>query len=136
MNSDTQLRSKANCSPYGPETLDRFRALLADQRRRALGDFEGISESALRTPGGSFGELSSLPGHLGELASDTQEQSMSVDFLARAQGEIAEVDDALERIEVRCYGVCEVCGQAIPESRLEAIPTARLCVPCKSQQES
>lgn len=136
MNSDTQLRSKANCSPYGPEQLHRFRGLLADRRRRALGDLEGISESARRTPGGSFGELSSLPGHLGDLASDTQEQSMSVDFLARTQDEIVELDDALERIDVRCYGVCESCGKAIPESRLEAIPTARLCIPCKSQQES
>jgi RNA polymerase-binding transcription factor DksA len=135
MNSDTSLRRRANCSPYGPAKLDHFRSLLTDERRRALETFEGFAESARRTPGGSFGEQSSLPRHLGDLASDTQEQSMSVDFLVRAQGEIAEVDDAIERIEFRCYGVCEDCGEPIPEERLLAIPTARLCCPCKAAQE-
>jgi RNA polymerase-binding protein DksA len=135
MNSDTSLRRRVNCTPYGPAELDRFRNLMTEQRRHALRTFEGFSESARRTPGDSFGELSRLPRHLGDLASETLEQSMSVDFLARAQEVIVEIDDALERIDLRCYGLCDSCGDPIPAERLLAIPTARLCVSCKARQE-
>lgn len=131
MNSETSLRRRANCSPYGTEELDRFRLLLAGRRREALRSFDDLSESATRPTA-----LSGLPQHLGDLASDTFEQSMSLGFLARTQDEITEIDDALERIHLRAYGLCSECGGRIPEERLLAIPTARLCVGCKSLEES
>ena len=31
------------------------------------------------------------------------------------------------------YGICESCGQPIPEARLEAMPAARICIACASQ---
>jgi RNA polymerase-binding transcription factor len=43
----------------------------------------------------------------------------------------ADVTHALERIELGTYGKCERCGKVIPFERLEALPTARLCVACK-----
>jgi RNA polymerase-binding transcription factor DksA len=33
------------------------------------------------------------------------------------------------------YGICEHCGKAINEGRLEAIPTARLCRDCQQEEE-
>ena len=38
-----------------------------------------------------------------------------------------EIDDALLRIELGEYGICEVCGRPIELDRLEVEPTARLC---------
>jgi DnaK suppressor protein len=136
MNSETSLRRRANCSPYAPDQLAGFRTLLVERRRQALRSFDDLSESATRPANDSSGQLSSLPQHLGDLASDVFEQSMSLDFLARTQEEITEIDDALERIELRAYGLCSECGGRIPEVRLQAIPTARLCVACKSLEES
>jgi DnaK suppressor protein len=52
-----------------------------------------------------------------------------VDALMRqAREHLAEVDAALARVEAGTYGVCEVCGEPIPDGRLEARPTARTCV--------
>lgn len=45
------------------------------------------------------------------------------------------IDAALNRIEAGKYGLCMKCGTQIPEGRLEAIPTAVLCVDCKSAAE-
>lgn len=45
-----------------------------------------------------------------------------------------EVARALERIEAGDYGTCENCGVEIPMERLEALPSASLCVSCKQQQ--
>lgn len=42
--------------------------------------------------------------------------------------QLAQVEAALSRLAEGRYGVCEVCGEAIPEGRLEARPTATRCV--------
>ncbi|HZD70506.1 MAG TPA: TraR/DksA C4-type zinc finger protein [Actinomycetes bacterium] len=42
-----------------------------------------------------------------------------------------EVQDALQRMEAGTYGVCQRCGNPIPEERLEALPATRLCISCK-----
>jgi len=47
----------------------------------------------------------------------------------------AEVALALARLDDGTYGICEECGAAIPRERLEALPTASLCVACKQQEE-
>lgn len=42
---------------------------------------------------------------------------------------------ALGRMESGTYGVCEACGNPIAKGRLQAHPSATLCVTCKSKQE-
>jgi DnaK suppressor protein len=51
---------------------------------------------------------------------------------AQVRQSLAEIDAALARLDAGVYGVCERCGAAIPEGRLEVRPTARTCVPCAS----
>jgi DnaK suppressor protein len=41
---------------------------------------------------------------------------------------LTEVQQALKRIAEGTYGYCTVCGQPIPEKRLEALPWATLCI--------
>jgi DnaK suppressor protein len=53
---------------------------------------------------------------------------------ARAQEALADVDHALARMENGTYGSCEHCGGPIPFERLEAIPSARLCVACPGRR--
>ena len=45
---------------------------------------------------------------------------------------IADIDQALMRIDEGTYGVCVRCGKEIPERRLEALPTARYDAECQS----
>jgi DnaK suppressor protein len=45
---------------------------------------------------------------------------------------VADIDQALMRIDEGTYGVCARCGKEIPERRLEAIPTARYDAECKA----
>lgn len=49
-----------------------------------------------------------------------------------AQAKVVEIDAALGRVDAGTYGVCEACGQPIPQARLEALPEATLCVGCKT----
>lgn len=47
-----------------------------------------------------------------------------------AVARLAELDAALQRVDRGTFGTCERCGDAIPDARLLARPTARTCVPC------
>jgi DnaK suppressor protein len=51
-------------------------------------------------------------------------------LLAGARDRIAEVDDALRRLDAETYGICERCGQPIAGDRLAARPFARHCMAC------
>jgi DnaK suppressor protein len=58
------------------------------------------------------------------------ERAQVTALLAAARERIAEVDDALRRVDMGTYGVCERCGQPIVEERLAARPFARFCMAC------
>jgi DnaK suppressor protein len=45
---------------------------------------------------------------------------------------VADIDQALLRIDEGSYGVCERCGKPIDERRLEALPTARYDAACQT----
>ena len=62
------------------------------------------------------------------------------DAVARALDEmsdrtLAEVADALLRMDSGTYGQCQVCGTAIPVERLEVMPATRHCVACQRAAE-
>lgn len=42
-----------------------------------------------------------------------------------------EIAEALDRVRSGMYGICAGCGEQIPARRLEALPTAALCVLCQ-----
>jgi len=57
-----------------------------------------------------------------------------IEALAVTLGEtLDDIDEALHKLDAGTYGRCEDCGGPIPDARLEAIPTARLCIACASK---
>ncbi len=42
--------------------------------------------------------------------------------------QLEEIDHALNKMDDGTYGRCEVCGKAIAEPRLEAMPATRFCI--------
>ena len=46
---------------------------------------------------------------------------------------LADVMRALDKLDESSYGVCDVCGDPIPELRLEARPSSVRCVPCSAE---
>ena len=114
-----------------PELKSKYEALLITRRRSLLKDMEGLDEERH-----SGGDASGVPLHLADLGTDVSETDVNMSCSASASDEIREIDEALDRIQDGSFGLCEDCGQAIPEGRLEAIPYARLCIPCKTQEEA
>jgi DnaK suppressor protein len=48
---------------------------------------------------------------------------------------VKKINEAIDRIEEGEYGYCETCGVEIGIQRLEARPTAELCIDCKTLDE-
>lgn len=90
---------------------------------------EGIRSQteAYPTPVGPV-ELSEGSAEFEDRAVDFLEMQKEQSLLVNEQALLIEVQDALKRIEDGTYGRCIVCGQPIPEKRLEAIPWAARCV--------
>lgn len=67
----------------------------------------------------------------------TQEEEFSLELRTRDRERklIKKIDQTLERIEKDDYGFCDDCGVEIGIRRLEARPTATLCIDCKGLQE-
>ena len=47
---------------------------------------------------------------------------------------LSEVERALTKFDAGTYGECEGCGQPIAPARLEAMPSASLCINCASKR--
>ena len=67
----------------------------------------------------------------------TQEEEFSLELRARDRERklIKKIDKTLQLIEDEEYGWCESCGVEIGVKRLEARPTADMCVDCKTLAE-
>ena len=67
----------------------------------------------------------------------TQESEFSLELRTRDRERklIKKIDESLKDIEAGDYGFCESCGVDIGVGRLEARPTAVLCIDCKTLDE-
>jgi YteA family regulatory protein len=116
---------------------DLARQRLADERERldevrSTFDAEGLTEQSETD---SVGELSSYDQHQADLGTETFEREKDLSILEQVEAELADVEHALRRLDEGTYGTCEVCGQPIPEERLEAMPATRFCVEHQAQAE-
>ena len=61
----------------------------------------------------------------GQVAAEQGEHRALIDRLTSA---LRDVDRALAKLDDGTFGSCEVCGDEIPDARLEAMPSARYCI--------
>lgn len=71
------------------------------------------------------------------LDSVSEERTRELDLILtdREKRKLAQIDDALDRIEENTYGLCEECGVKIPKARLKVLPFAIFCVECQEKNE-
>lgn len=105
------------------------------QLRDAMVDaMAGVAQDTLRARA-EGSEASAFGMHQADAGSDAYDRDFALSLLSQEQDALYEIDQALKRIELGTYGVCEMSGKAIPHARLEAIPFARFTVECQSQLE-
>jgi DnaK suppressor protein len=124
--------AKAKAKAERTEFLGQQRQLLLDERSTYV-----ESAAALKAQADSLA-LEHEPGDVqfdeegGEGGTANVDREMDLHLSAQARATVLEIDRALAKIEDGTYGLCEQCGDLIPDPRLQALPHAALCVSCKS----
>jgi DnaK suppressor protein len=109
--------------------LEHFKKLLMSDLQRHAQNIGEEQASAIEIANDDAKESSDLA-----LRDVIQELALkSGDRESRA---VAEIDQALMRMQEGSYGLCVRCGQAIDERRLEAVPTARYDAACQTAIEA
>ncbi len=84
--------------------------------------------------------LNELPGQtvfpdLGDQATAETDRNFMLRLREREQRLLQKIDEALDRIEKKTFGICEDCGEEIDIKRLAARPVTTMCIDCKTLQE-
>ena len=72
--------------------------------------------------------------HMSDLGSASMEREKAFMFASRDGAYLEHLEEAIQRLEDGTYGICRVCGTKIPQARLEAVPTTKICVSCKEAE--
>jgi RNA polymerase-binding protein DksA len=128
---DTSGRKRLN-----KEELKYFENLLNDKKETLMQELDYIEDNAMRLNSkDGAGDLSSHAYHLADHATETQDREQAFHLASREGRFLYYIEEALDRVRAGTFGICKKCGTLIPKARLEAVPTAKMCINCKSQQE-
>lgn len=105
------------------------RERLAAERRRTADRLERLRHDHADFVAASL-DSNADDEHDPEGSTIAYERAQLTAVLAAARRHLADVDDALARLDAGGYGVCERCGGPIPAERLGVRPFARTCVGC------
>ncbi len=120
----------AKLSPFLRKQKKRLLAL----RDAMLDSMNGVAQDNLRARA-EGNEASAFGMHQADAGSDAYDRDFALNLLSQEQDALYEIDEALKRIELGTYGICEMSGKPINHERLEAIPFTRFTVECQSQIE-
>jgi DnaK suppressor protein len=133
---DSKLEAPQQFTPYTPKEgeeymneaqRDHFRRILMNWKRELM-------EEVDRTMHHMKDEAANFPDPT-DRASQESEFSLELRTRDRERKLIRKIDQGIARVDRDEYGFCDTCGTEIGIRRLEARPTATLCVDCKSLDE-
>ena len=127
-----KTKSKAYVQKRGEEymsskQLAHFKNILS-QMKEELGQDIDRTVSAMRDETTVFADPNDRASQESELATELRNRD-------RERKLIKKCNEMLVKIEAEEYGFCETCGIEIGLKRLEARPTATLCIDCKTLAE-
>ena len=123
----TPYKAKKNEEYMNEKQLEHFRQILLAWK-------DELMEEVDRTVTHMKDEAANFPDPADRA---TQEEEFSLELRTRDRERklIKKIDGTINLIDADDYGFCEACGVEIGIRRLEARPTASLCIDCKTLDE-
>jgi RNA polymerase-binding transcription factor DksA len=113
--------------PVKPEWR-KYQERLLELRAQLLQQRDGLAKDSAQ-------EMASYSLHMADSGTDAFDRDFALSLLSSDQDAIFEIDQALQRMERKTYGICELTSKPIPKARLEAIPWTRFTVQAQAQLE-
>ncbi len=118
---DKEKKQRKEFLRQAAEMLEEMkRQLLREMQSRVKGETEGVKDEGRDTY---------------DLASDERDREINFILNDREREKLMAIDDALQRIADKTYGICESCEGEIQLGRLKVLPFTRLCVKCQEENE-
>ncbi len=109
-------------------TYDALHQQLLEKQQHLQGQLED-TESAVREEGVGYSN------HMADAGTEVFEQARDVSVARQLKRSLSDVHHALSKFKDGTFGICEGCGSIIELARLEALPSARMCLECQSHRE-
>src|SRR5688572_8447424 len=120
-------KPKAREEYMNPKQFAHFKKILEEMKR-------GLSQDIDRTVH-TMQDEATIFADPNDRASQESDMSLELRNRDRERKLIKKIDETIARIERSEYGYCDSCGVEIGLKRLEARPTATLCIDCKTLDE-
>ena len=116
--------------------INKIKKLLLAEKAELEEELNGIGKRDPSAAGGwdaTSGGMEVDSADENEVADKLEEIDDNNGIAVKLEGQLKDVDDALERIQDGSYGLCETCGEPIEPERLEANPSARVSLKHKHE---
>lgn len=118
---DKEKKQRRDFLKQASEMLEEMkRSLMKEMQGRVKGETEGSKDEGRDTY---------------DLASDERDREINFILNDREREKLHAIDEALQRISDKTYGLCESCEGEIQLGRLKVLPFTRLCVRCQEENE-
>ena len=118
---DKEKKQRREFLKQAADTLQETKKqLLKEMQGRVKGETEGVKDEGRDTY---------------DLASDERDREINFILNDREREKLHAIDEALQRIKDKTYGLCESCEGEIQLGRLKVLPFTRLCVKCQEETE-
>jgi RNA polymerase-binding transcription factor DksA len=119
-----------------PSEQQALRRQLQKALERLQPEVQGIAEQTQNASSGQgTTELSNAPMHLADVGTEEFLHALNATLLENETFLLTEIRAAIERIDNGQFGRCEICHSKIADERLRALPHARHCIRCATENE-
>ena len=115
--------------------LEKLKKLLDKKKYEMIGDLRRHQIELAATLKDSNGQNTAYSFHMADVGTDNMEREKAFFFATREGKFLTHIHEAEQRMENGIYGMCLDCKNQISLERLEAVPTATRCVPCKEKDD-
>jgi len=113
------------------KNINTYKKLLEEEKTKLLKELSTVAKQDPTSPNGweaTETDLDSDSADENEVADEIEELGENEAIVDKLASQLKQVELALGKIKDGTYGKCNICGEDIPEKRLEANPSATTCI--------
>ncbi len=127
---------RAKQGRFSPRQLEAFRKQLLELRDQMVDGINFLAgENLNSSQQETSGDLSHYGIHMADQGTDNFDREFALNVVSNVQDLLYEIDEALHRIELGTFGICELTDRPIEIERLRAVPYTRFCLAAQKELE-
>ena len=116
--------------------LDQYKKILIDLKENFVRDIKKISNNNPTLETGDPGDISRHVMHMADVATDMYDREFNMGLASNEREVLIKIEQAIERIKDKSFGLCSECKKSIAAARLKAIPYVNTCLKCQEKLDA